>query len=193
MRVRRSLCRRPAGVFIAFSQLMESLADARNVPATKPFPLCAVEGGYRLLVRTASCLQSPLLLALRLYWGWQFFETGKGKLMNHEKVTQFFQSLHIPFPSFNVYLAGGTECFGGLLLLVGFASRLVCLPLIFTLIIAYLTAEIDSVKHIFDDPDKFVTATPFLFLEACLVVLAFGPGKFSVDCLLSKKFAGKKA
>jgi hypothetical protein len=46
---------------------------------------CAFPIGYRLLIRAAACLQSPLLLAIRLYWGWQFFLTGKGKLMNPEK------------------------------------------------------------------------------------------------------------
>src|SRR6202012_1204452 len=98
---------------------------------------------YRRFAHAASLLQSPLLLALRLYWGWQFFQTGKGKLMNHEKVTAFFASLHIPFPSFNVWLASSTECLGGVLLLVGLGSRLVCVPLLFTLTIAYLTAESD--------------------------------------------------
>ncbi|HEX4263754.1 MAG TPA: DoxX family protein [Verrucomicrobiae bacterium] len=147
---------------------------------------------YRGLIKVASLLQSPLLLAVRLYWGWQFFQTGKGKLMNHEKVTEFFQSLHIPLPSFNAYLTGSTECIGGLLLLIGLGSRLVSLPLIFLLTIVYVTAESDSLKHIFDDPDKFTGATPFLFLMACLIVLAFGPGKFSVDWPLSKKFAARK-
>jgi putative oxidoreductase len=164
-------------------------------PATNHQHLCVislVRRGYGLLIRAASLLQSPLLLALRLYWGWQFFETGKGKLMNHEKVTEFFVSLHIPFPSFNVYLAGSTECFGGLLLLVGLGSRLVSLPLIFTLMVAYATAEIDTVKNIFADPDKFVTATPFLFMLACVIVLAFGPGKFSLDWLFQRKLSARK-
>jgi putative oxidoreductase len=147
---------------------------------------------YQRLIKAASLLQSPFLLAIRLYWGWQFFQTGKGKLMNHEKVTGFFQSLHIPMPSFNAYLAGSTECLGGLLLLIGLGSRLVSLPLIFLLTIAYVTAESDALKQIFSDPDKFTGATPFLFLMACLLVLAFGPGKFSVDWLLSKKFTAGK-
>src|ERR1700677_269316 len=153
--------------------------------------ICLFRPWYQRLIKAASLLQSPLLLAMRLYWGWQFFGTGKGKLMNHEKVTMFFDSLHIPFPSFNAYLAGGTECVGGLLLLVGLGSRLVCLPLIFVLFIAYVTAESESLKAIFTDPDKFTGATPFLFLVACVVVLAFGPGKFSVDALLAKKFPGE--
>jgi putative oxidoreductase len=107
--------------------------------------------------------------------------------MNPAKVTEFFHSLHIPLPAFNVYLAGGTECFGGLLLLAGLGSRLISLPLIFVTIIAYLTAEIDTVKHIFSNPDKFVTADPFLFMLAAVLVLAFGPGVFSLDWLIGKK------
>jgi putative oxidoreductase len=142
--------------------------------------------GYKLLITVASHCQSLLLLALRLYWGWQFFLDGKGKLQNLQKITDYFgHDLHIPFPHFNACLASATECIGGLLLLVGLGSRLVALPLIFTMIIAYLTAEIDTVKHIFSNPDKFVTADPFLYLLASLIVLVFGPGVFSIDWILS--------
>ena len=57
-----------------------------------------VRRGYTLLVRGASSLQSVFLLVVRLYWGWQFFGTGKGKLQNLEKITGFFQDLGIPLP-----------------------------------------------------------------------------------------------
>jgi putative oxidoreductase len=171
---------------------MQTSTVSSSVAGDSNCSTCIFQRGYRLLIGAASMLQSPLLLALRLYWGWQFFGTGKGKLMNHEKVTTFFQSLHIPMASFNVYLAGSTECFGGLLLLVGLGSRLVCLPLLFTLCIAYVTAESDSLKVIFSDPDKFLSATPFLFMLACLVVLAFGPGKFSIDWILQKTVFARK-
>ena len=141
---------------------------------------------YTLLARGASLLQSPLLLVLRLYWGWQFFLTGKGKLQNLDRTTGFFLSLHIPWPHFNALLAGTTECVGGLFLLVGLGSRLVSLPLIFITVIAYITAESDALKHFFDDPDKFVSAAPFLFMLAGIIVLVFGPGVFSLDWLIEK-------
>ncbi len=148
--------------------------------------------GYRLLVSVASSFQSLVLLALRLYWGWQFFADGKGKLLHLQNVVNYFgQDLHIPFPYFNALLASATECGGGLLLLVGLGSRLVAVPLIFTMVIAYLTAEIDKVKHIFSDPDKFVTADPFLYLLASVIILVFGPGVFSIDWILAKKFGRK--
>lgn len=163
-----------------------------NTPGTAPGPRRLFQCGYRLLIKAASYLQSPTLLLMRLYWGWEFFGTGRGKLMNHDKVAGYFQTLHIPAPGFNAWLAGGTECFGGLLLLLGLGSRLVSLPLIFVLIIAYVTAESDALKAIFSDPDKFTGATPFLFLVACVMVLAFGPGVFSLDWILEKKVFGKR-
>jgi putative oxidoreductase len=143
--------------------------------------------GYDRLVAVASRFQSLFLLVVRLYWGWQFFLDGKGKLLNLQKVTDYFgHDLHIPFPQFNACLASGTECIGGLLLLAGLGSRLVALPLAFTMIMAYLTAEKEALHHIFSNPDKFVTADPFLYLLASLIILVFGPGVFSLDWLFFK-------
>ena len=143
---------------------------------------------YRRVIVFATLLQSPLLFLVRLYWGWQFFQTGKGKLMNLSKVTQFFESLGIPFPHAQATLDGATELFGGLLLLVGLASRLISIPLMILLTVAYLTADIDRVRVIFSDPDKFVTADEFLFLFAVVIVFIFGPGALSLDALISKYF-----
>ncbi|MFZ4763318.1 MAG: DoxX family protein [Roseimicrobium sp.] len=135
----------------------------------------------------ASLLQSPFLLLVRLYWGWAFFETGKGKLMSLEQTTDFFTSLGLPMPGVNAVMAGATECFGGLLLLVGLGSRLVSVPLAFTMVVAYLTADLEVVKNIFADADAFLEAAPFQFLFAAVLVLAFGPGKLSIDHLIARR------
>jgi putative oxidoreductase len=139
---------------------------------------------YATLAKLASCLQSPILLLMRLYWGWQFFQAGKGKLMDLDTPTKFFTKLNIPFPHLSAIMAGSTECFGGLLLLVGLGSRLFTIPLIFTMAVAYLTADIDKVKNIFNDGDAFVSATPFQFMLTAVIVFAFGPGCFSLDALI---------
>src|SRR5580698_7867841 len=104
---------------------------------------------YRLWVAIVSKLQSPFLLIIRLYWGWQFFLTGKGKLMNLDRTANFFASLHIPMPKLNAVLAGSTECFGGLLLLLGLGSRIFTVPLIFTMVIAYLTTEQEALHKLY--------------------------------------------
>jgi len=145
-----------------------------------------IEKFYGGLITIGRNLQSPLLLIIRLYWGWQFFQTGKGKLMDVSKPAQFFASLGIPFPYLQAILVGCTECFGGLLLLAGLASRLISIPLGILLTVAYFTADIDRVRVIFSDPDKFVTADEFLFLFTIVIVFAFGPGALSLDTLITK-------
>ena len=141
------------------------------------------------LVPERSFLQSILLLLIRLYWGWGFFQTGKGKLMDLEKPTEFFQSLGIPFPHTQAILVGTTECVGGLLLLLGLASRVISIPLTILLVVAYLTADLEIAKNIFNNPDKFLAADEFLFLFAVVLVLVFGPGKFSIDWIVRRRIA----
>jgi putative oxidoreductase len=143
---------------------------------------------YDFLIYAGTLMQSPLLLLIRLCWGIQFAMTGFGKLQHVDKVTEFFTSLHIPFPTANVYLVGCTEMIGGALLALGLASRLAAIPLTITLIVAYITSEQEALGKLFSftDIDPFLTAAPFLFLLACLIIIAFGPGVFSVDYLIKR-------
>jgi putative oxidoreductase len=146
---------------------------------------------YRWLIQFGTLLRSPLLLLIRLCWGIQFFMTGLGKLMHIQKIIDYFTSIPIVFPALNAYLVGCTEMIGGALLTLGLASRLTAIPLAFTLVIAYLTTEKDAIRSLytFTDVDPFLTAAPFLFLFACLIILAFGPGVFSLDHLIGRRFA----
>jgi putative oxidoreductase len=140
---------------------------------------------YRLLIRTSSSLESPFLLAVRLYWGWQFTQTGWGKLTNVGKVIGFFTDLGIPTPVLNAYFVSALEFGGGLLLLLGLGSRLIALPLVIDMIVAYITADREALFSIISDPDKFTAAAPYTFLLASLLVLIFGPGRFSLDALMA--------
>jgi putative oxidoreductase len=150
-----------------------------------------IDTGYRVFAKCASCLQPVVLLIVRLYWGWQFFQTGLGKFKDLTKPTEFFTSLGIPFPALNATIVATTECVGGLLLLAGLASRLASLPLTITMIVAYVTADREALQSIFSDTDKFLEATPFHFLFATVLVLAFGPGAFSLDYMI-KRFMDRK-
>lgn len=131
--------------------------------------------------RLASHLQTPLLFVLRVFWGWSFAQTGWGKLMHLDRTAEFFASLNLPAPTLNAVMAGSTECFGGALLALGLFARPVAVPLAFTMIVAYATADREAVQAIFSDTDKFTGAAPFLFLLVSLLVLAFGPGRWSAD------------
>lgn len=142
------------------------------------------------LTQLGGWLRCPLLLVLRLYWGWSFVQTGWGKLMNLDRTTEFFASLNLPAPKLNAIMAGGTECIGGALLLLGLYTRFATPALIFTMIVAYATAEREALNAIFSNPDKFTGADPFLFLLTAVIVFAFGPGRLSLDALLRKKNEG---
>jgi putative oxidoreductase len=135
----------------------------------------------------ASALQSPLLLAVRLYWGWQFAQTGWGKMHNIAKITAFFATLNIPFPSANAHFVAGLEFFGGILLILGLGSRVVALLLSVNMLVAYWTADRDALMSFFSDPGKFYAADPYTFLFASLLVLIFGAGFFSVDRILARR------
>jgi len=139
---------------------------------------------YGWLTFIGNHLQSLLVLVLRLYWGWQFFQTGQGKLKHLDQTAAYFDSLHLAMPKIQATMAGCVECFCGLFLLAGLASRMITIPLIVTMCVAYLAADYPKVANIFNDPNAFVTANPFLFLLTAVIVFVFGPGKFSVDYLL---------
>jgi putative oxidoreductase len=145
-----------------------------------------IRRAYELLVTGANSLKSPVLLALRLYFFWQLFLIGEGKLSNIGKVSEFFASLHIPFPTLNAYFIGSLECFGSLLLIIGLGSRLLSLLIVISMTVAYLAADFEAVSSIFSDPDKFVKADPFPFLLTAVIVLVFGPGLFSIDALMKR-------
>lgn len=145
-----------------------------------------VEKPYRLLIAIASSLQSPFLLLVRLCWGWQLVQSGWGKLHNIEKVTEFFTSLGLPIPGLTAHFIASLELVGGILLILGLASRLIAVVLTINMIMAYIIADHDALMSIFSNPDKFYAAAPYTFLFASLLVLIFGPGRFSVDGLISR-------
>jgi putative oxidoreductase len=146
-----------------------------------------ITGLYAQFRRGASSLQSPLLLLVRLYWGWQFAQSGWGRLHHISQATQFFASLHIPFPEANVVFVSSLEFVGGILLIIGLASRLIGLLLAIDMIVAYLTSDMEALHSIFSNPGKFYNADPYTFLFASLLILIFGPGRFALDWLLRRK------
>ena len=143
---------------------------------------------YARFSALASYLQSPFLLAVRLYWGWQFAQSGWGRLHHINQATSFFASLNLPFPEATVVFISSLEFVGGILLIVGLASRLTGLFLAGDMLVAYWTAEREALSSIFSDPGKFYGADPYTFLFASLMMLIFGAGLFSVDAWLSRYY-----
>jgi putative oxidoreductase len=143
---------------------------------------------YVWFASLASRARSPFLLFVRLYWGWQFMQTGWGKLHNLAHVTQFFTNLGIPAPGPTALFVGCVEFFGGLLLILGLASRVTGLVLTGNMLVAYLTADREALQAVFSNPGKFYGADPYTFLFAAVLILIFGPGWLAVDTWIAQHF-----
>ena len=149
-------------------------------------------GLYRRAASAFSSLRSVMLLAVRLYWGFQFAQTGWGKLHNLARITGFFASLSIPFPGFSAPVVSMLEFVGGILLMLGLFSRPIAFLLACNMFVAYWTADHEALASIFSDPGKFYVADPYTFLFASLMVLVFGSGLFAVDTLIAKRLETAK-
>ena len=147
-----------------------------------------LQWGYSLLVTGGNSLQSFFLLFVRLYWGWQFMEDGWGKLHNLPKVIEYFGSLGLPAPGPTAVFVSVLELVGGILLALGLGSRLIALLLTGNMTVAYITGDREALLSIFSDPDKFYAAAPYTYLMASLIVLIFGPGRFSLDYLIGRRW-----
>jgi putative oxidoreductase len=134
--------------------------------------------GLRIIDRVSAV--APLLI--RLTVGLVFISTGWDKLHSLPDVAAFFQTLNIPFPALNAAVVASTEFFGGLLVLVGLGTRMVALPMAFTMVVAILTAKWEAV-------DGLATLAGFVetsYLVMFLVLVIIGPGTISVDGALAR-------
>ena len=143
---------------------------------------------YGWVLSLGSNIQSLFLLWMRLTWGHQFMLAGFSKLSNLDETTTFFTSLNIAYAQFNVYLVGYTELIGGALLILGLASRLVSIPLILIMLTALNTAHAHIFNHFefITHPSRLVNEAPYAFLITTIMILAFGPGRVSIDAWIKR-------
>jgi len=142
---------------------------------------------YAGITARAIYAQCAVLLAIRLYWGWQFAQTGWGKLHRLDQVAQFFTSLGLPAPGATALFVALVEFAGGILLALGLGSRLVSLALFINMTVAYWTADREALSSILSAPGKFYAADPYTFWFAALLILVFGPGWIALDTLIGRR------
>jgi len=148
-----------------------------------------VAAAYEAFCVILDKLRSPLLLAIRLYWGWQFATDGWGKLTHLDRVAEYFGGqLHLPAPAATALFVGIVEFAGGILLAAGIVSRLVSLVLFVNMTIAFLAAPDDRVNfsHMFSKPEDFYGASPYTYWFAALLIMILGPGLFALDSLVRR-------
>ena len=152
------------------------------------------KNAYGRFASLLNLAQSPLLLGIRLYWGYQFVQDGWGKLTHLTKVAEFFSTLGLPAPWLAALMVALVELVGGILFVLGLASRLTSLVLFVNMTMAYLSVPDDRVNfsHILSKPDDFYGASPYTYWFAALLILVFGPGIFAVDWILGRRFNSQR-
>jgi putative oxidoreductase len=122
----------------------------------------------------------PLLV--RVFVGYFFFETGWGKIHNLDVFAERFAGWGIPYPYFNAVLSAYTELIGGVLTVVGLATRVVSIPMIINMLVAIATVKLKSVSGL----DDFVELDEPLYLLSFFWLMISGPGAVSLDHFLGE-------
>ena len=95
------------------------------------------EKGYRWFLGTLGHLSGLPLLALRIYLFPIMLQAGWNKFAAFESTVNWFdKGLELPFPVLMVILAGLSEFVGAILLLLGWFTRMVAIPLMITMLVA---------------------------------------------------------
>jgi putative oxidoreductase len=142
--------------------------------------------GRALALRVAAALAFLAPLVTRLVMGQAFHQTGSGKIVNFARTVGFFTDLGIPFPEANAFFVSRLEFWGGLLLVVGLATRLVAAGLASTMVVALATADratfLDALRGTGDA--GLTDVVPFVYLLFLGWLVLAGPGALSLDALL---------
>lgn len=124
----------------------------------------------------------PLIL-IRLVLAYGFFEPAMIKLKNTQEIYKWFEEIGIPFPILNTYLTTYVEFFGFIFLALGFATRLIAIPLIIIMLVAIKTVHLHNgflaVNNGFE--------IPLYYAIMLFVLFIYGPGKYSLDYYITKK------
>jgi putative oxidoreductase len=115
---------------------------------------------------------------MRLGFGGLIIHYGYGKLLHFaERSHSFSDPLHIGHTA-SLSLVIFAEFFCGILVLIGFLTRLACIPLIIT-----MSVVVFYVNHgqVFGNKENAA-----LYLAGFIAILFIGPGKISLDKLIGK-------
>ena len=133
-------------------------------------------------------LKSVGLFVLRLCVGVLLIHHGYEKLANIENFADaFVRPLHLPFPILLSYVAAFSEVIGSWLLITGLLTRMGAMAIAGTITVAIYHAIVTAGFNI------YLLELLGLYFAAALAVLACGPGLFSIDELIARRFEAPAA
>jgi putative oxidoreductase len=147
--------------------------------------MTALGGRVEPLLATLTRAQWLPLLAMRLFIGYLFVETGLGKIGNLGVMATRFADWGIPWPAFNAVLSGYTELIGGALVVLGLATRLAAIPLAVNMTVATAAVKMKGVESL----DDFVELDEPLYALVFVWLVFSGPGRISLDHAIRRRQA----
>lgn len=115
---------------------------------------------YRSFLNGLKHTDGLLALGLRLYLAPVLIQAGYNKLSHFSDTAAWFGNaewgLGLPMPELMVALAAGSEFFGGILLVLGLGTRLISLPLMFTMLVAAFTVHWSNGWLAIADPNSWL-------------------------------------
>ena len=118
---------------------------------------------------------SRLLLVMRLFFGVLFLMHGYDKLVNYETLSTLFPDPFGIGVDTSLVLVVFAEFFCAMALIVGFLFRLILLPMIFTMGVAFFYAHGASIAD---------GELALIYLGVFIMMLLTGPGRYSMDNLI---------
>lgn len=138
---------------------------------------------YSKFTDLSEYLKDISLLVARLLIAYGFYEPAMSKWSNIQGVAGWFESMGIPFPVLNAYMAATTEIVGVVLLALGLFTRLISIPLIIIMVVAIVTVHLSNGFSAGDNGFEI----PLYYMVFLMIFLSHGAGKFSLDNILFKK------
>jgi len=123
------------------------------------------------------------LLFMRLALAYGFYKPAMMKWKDIDGIAAWFDGMGMPFPTLNAYMATITETLGFVLLFLGFATRLITIPLIIVMVVAIVTVH--GFEHYDAGENGF--EIPLYYIIMLFTLFIYGPGKFSLQQLFKNK------
>ena len=137
---------------------------------------------YEKTARQLNKLQDLPLLFFRLILAYGFYNPAMKKWSDIGAITQWFDSMGLPLPGLNAYLAASAEALGVVLLTLGLGTRIISIPLMVTMLVAIFTVHIGNGFSAGNNGFEI----PLYYLIMLVALLLYGSGKISIDYLISK-------
>src|ERR1700761_6444302 len=141
----------------------------------------------------SSDLEQYAILLVRVSLGLFFAISGANKLFAAGGTQTMYETLveaKVPFPHVMAYFVSGVEFVGGSLLMVGILSSPAFVALLVVMFVAILTTKLSAMPKGLSPLnwlDDLLYLPEVLYVLFFILLIGFGPGKFSVDYWLAGK------